>query len=129
MATFSVIALSVNPRPIITYLEYLSRLVKKTTICLCENKDADQLHDNRKADHRLSFRCTDSTLPLVLTSEISSFLPASVTVQSDFRQTCSETALLVFSRDAHFMPLVDNVPFLMQIENIKFPLGRLITRG
>ena len=52
----------------------MSRLVGKPTICIGEkNKDADQLHGNREADQRLCFRYTDSTLPLLLKSEISSF--------------------------------------------------------
>ena len=54
----------------------MSRLVGKQTICICENKDADQLRGNREADpadQRLWFRYTDSTLPLLLKSEISSF--------------------------------------------------------
>ena len=42
------------------------------TICIGENKDADQLHGNREADQRLCFRSTDSTLPIVPKSEISS---------------------------------------------------------
>ena len=29
---------------------------KKTTFCICENKDADQLRGDRKADQRLCFR-------------------------------------------------------------------------
>ena len=41
----------------------------KTTICIGENKDADQLRGNREADQRLCFRYSD---PL-LKSEISSF--------------------------------------------------------
>ena len=49
------------------------RLVGKPTICICENKDADQLCGNREADLRLCFRYMDSTLPLLLKSEISSF--------------------------------------------------------
>ena len=51
----------------------LSHLTRKPTICICENKDADQLRSNREADQRLCFRYTDSTLPLLLKSEISSF--------------------------------------------------------
>ena len=51
----------------------MSRLMGKPTICICENKDADQLRGNREADQRLSFRYTDSTLPLLPKSEISSF--------------------------------------------------------
>ena len=39
----------------------LSRVVRKPAFCICENKDADQLRGNRKADQRLSFRYIDST--------------------------------------------------------------------
>ena len=70
----------------------------KPTICICENKDADQLRGNREADQRLCFRYTDSTLPLLLESEISSFLLCSVLVQVGLCRTCSETTLLVFPR-------------------------------
>ena len=45
----------------------------KPTICICKNKDADQLRGNREADQRLCFRNSDSTIPLLLKSEISSF--------------------------------------------------------
>ena len=65
---------------------------------LCENKDADQLRGNREADQRLCFRYTNSILPLLFKSEISSFQPASVTVQPGLCRTCSETTLLVFPR-------------------------------
>ena len=30
--------------------------MRKTTFCICENKDADQLRGNREADQRLCFR-------------------------------------------------------------------------
>ena len=46
--------------------------VRKPDFCICENKDADQLHGNREADLRLCFRYTDSTIPLLSKSEISS---------------------------------------------------------
>ena len=52
---------------------HMSRLMGKPTICTSENKDADQLRGNREADQRLCFRNTDSTIPLLLKSEISSF--------------------------------------------------------
>ena len=71
--------------------------MRKTTICICENKDADQLRGNREADQRLCFRYTDSTIPLLLKSESASLWPASVTVQPGLCQTCSEPKLLVFS--------------------------------
>ena len=41
----------------------------KPTICICENKGADQLRGNREADQRLCFRYSDSTIPLLLKSE------------------------------------------------------------
>ena len=52
---------------------YLSRLMGKPTICICENKDADQLRSNCEADQRLCFRYSDSTIPLLLISIVSSF--------------------------------------------------------
>ena len=48
----------------------MSHLMGKPTICIGENKGADQLRGNREADQRL---CLDSTIPLLLKSEISSF--------------------------------------------------------
>ena len=38
----------------------------KPTICIGENKDADQLRGNREADQRPCFRYSDSTIPFVL---------------------------------------------------------------
>ena len=52
---------------------HMSHHMGKPTICICENKDADQLRGNREADQRLCFRYTDSMIPLPLKSEISSF--------------------------------------------------------
>ena len=46
--------------------------VRKPGFCIWENKDADQLCRNRKTDQRLCFRYTDSTIPLLSKSEISS---------------------------------------------------------
>ena len=46
--------------------------MRKPAFCICENKDADQLRGNRKADPRLYFRYTDSTIPLIPIYEISS---------------------------------------------------------
>ena len=51
---------------------HLSRVMRKSTFYICENKDADQLRGNREADQRLCFRYTDSTIPLLSKSEISS---------------------------------------------------------
>ena len=51
---------------------HMSRIMRKQTFYICENKDADQLRGNREADQRLCFRYTDSTIPLLPKSEISS---------------------------------------------------------
>ena len=54
----------------------------KPTICIGENKGADQLRSNCEADQRLYFRYTDSTIPPLSKSKISSlYKPSSVTVQ------------------------------------------------
>ena len=50
---------------------YMSRVMRKPTICICENKDADQLRGNREADQRLCFRYLDSTIPLLRKYKIS----------------------------------------------------------
>ena len=50
----------------------MSRVMRKPTFCICENKDADQLRGNREADQRLCFRYIDSTIPLLSKSKISS---------------------------------------------------------
>ena len=52
---------------------HMSHLVGKPTICIGENKDADQLRGYREADQRLCFRYSVSTVPLLLKSEISRF--------------------------------------------------------
>ena len=51
----------------------LSRLMGKQTICIGENKDADQLRGNHEADQRLCFRYSDSTISPLLKSKISIF--------------------------------------------------------
>ena len=65
--------------------------MRKPDFCLGENKGADQLRGNREADQRLCFRYSDSTIPLLLKSEISSFYAASELVQAGLCQTLSET--------------------------------------
>ena len=56
--------------------------MRKPDFCLCKNKGTDQLRSNWEADQGLCFCYTDSAISLLLKSEISSFLPASVTVQA-----------------------------------------------
>ena len=72
--------------------------MRKPTICIGEKNDADQLRGNREADQRLCFRYTDSTIPLLSKSKVSSFWPVSDTVQASLCHTWTEPKLLVFSR-------------------------------
>ena len=65
--------------------------MRKPDFCICENEDADQLRGNREADQRLCFRYTDSTIPLLPKSEISSIEPSSMIVQPGLCGTTSET--------------------------------------
>ena len=53
-------------------MNLLSRVMRKTTFCICENKDADQLRGNHEADQRLCFHYIDSTIPILSKSKISS---------------------------------------------------------
>ena len=78
----------------------MSRIRRKPTFCICENKDADQL---READQRLCFRYTDTTIPPLSKSEISSLWPSSVTVKPGLCRTRSETRMLVFSRRGSYV--------------------------
>ena len=50
----------------------MSYVVRKLAYCICENKDADQLHGNREADQHLCFRYIDCTIPLLPKYKISS---------------------------------------------------------
>ena len=76
---------------------------KKQIFCLCENKGADQLRSNCEADQRLCFRFSDSTIPVLSKSKISSFKAAPVTVQAYLCQTWLETKLLVFLRTGSYV--------------------------
>ena len=72
--------------------------MRKLAFCICENKDADQLRSNCAADQRLCFRFSDSTIPLLLKSEISSLKPSSEAVQPGLCVTWSETLKTGFLR-------------------------------
>ena len=70
--------------------------MRKPTICMGKNKDADQLRGNREADQRLCFRYTDSTFPPLLIPKFSRFWVSSVTVQAGLCWTWSETQIVGF---------------------------------
>ena len=40
--------------------------MRNPDFCLCENNGAEQLYSNCIADQNLCFRCTDSTIPLLI---------------------------------------------------------------
>ena len=48
--------------------------MRKWDYCLCENKGAVQLRSNCEADQHLCFRYMDSTIPVLLKSDFTSFL-------------------------------------------------------
>ena len=83
-------------KQIMVFTFYMSRIVRKPDSCLGENKGADQLRGNREADQRLCFRYTDSIIPLLSKSKISSLWPSSVTVQAGLCRTWSETQIVGF---------------------------------
>ena len=87
------------------FVTNLSRVLRKPAFCICENKHADQL---RAADQRLCFRYTDSTIPLLHISEISSLKPSSVSAQPGLCRTLSETPKTCFlaSRLIYFLNVV-----------------------
>ena len=72
--------------------------MRKPDFSKCEKKDADQLRGNREADQRLCFRYTDSAIPLLPKSEISSLKPSSAAVQPSLCVTWSETPKTGFLR-------------------------------
>ena len=78
--------------------------MRKTTFCICENKDAEQLRDNCEADQRLWFRYLHSTIHLLSKFELSSLYQISVhvAVQPDLCRTRSEPKCC-FSNDAAHM--------------------------
>ena len=85
-----------------TKSDHLSLVMRKPAFCICENEDADQLRSNCAADQRLCFRYTDSTIPLLPKSEISSLELSSVVVQPGLCLTKSETPKTRFSHnEAH----------------------------
>ena len=65
--------------------------MRKWDYCLYKNKGAVQLCSNCEADQHLCFRYMDNTIPVLLKSDFTSFLAASVTVQTGLCQTWSET--------------------------------------
>ena len=50
---------------------HMSRRLGNPTICIGENKGADQLRSNCEADQHLCFHYTDSTIPLLSKSKFS----------------------------------------------------------
>ena len=93
----------------------MSRIVRKQDFCLGENKGADQLLGNREADQRLCFRYTDSTLSLLIKSEISSFYAASGTVHVGLCQTWLETPKTGF--------LVSRLIYLWGLDGVGYQKG------
>ena len=78
---------------------HMSKCMGKPTICIGENKAADQLRRNCEADQHLSFCYTDSTIPLLSKCRISSLCDYSlVCVGPDQDPNC-----FVFSRTGSYL--------------------------
>ena len=92
--------------------------MREPAFCICENKDADQLHGNRAADQRLCFRCIDSIIPLLSTckSEISSLQTFSVVVQSGLCWTWLGTPKTGFLKTSLRLINIEIVQFLINEE-------------
>ena len=78
-----------EPRREKTVFLHMRKQMRK--YCICENKDADQLRGNREANQCICFRYTDSTIPLIPKSDISSLQPSSVAIKPGLCWTWSET--------------------------------------
>ena len=104
----------------------MSHCMRRQTTCIGENKDADQLCSNCTADQHLFFRYTDSTIPLLPKSEISSFYPSSVTVQSGVCQTWSETQIVGFVIQRLISSLCVAYPDNISLVGIKYKTNKLI---
>ena len=72
-------------------MSYINLVMRKPALCMCENKDANQLRSNCAADQHLCFRNIDSTIPLLSEFEISSLQSSSVTAQPGLFRTRLET--------------------------------------
>ena len=79
----------------------------RKTMCIVENKGADQLRSNCEADQHLCFRYTDSTIPFLHIAKISSFQLSSVTVQAGRKRR-----RLVFSLGCSFFHDIDQGPIV-----------------
>ena len=97
---------------------YLSLVMRKSVICICENKDADQLRGNREADQRICFRYMASTIPLLPKPEISSLKPSSVlfyTITLNMKPLQHQTSLDVAGRN--YLSLVMRKPVIYICDN------------
>ena len=81
----------------------------KPTIYIGENKGVDQLRSTFEADQRLCFLYTDSTVPLLSKSKISSLQPG-------LCPTWSDPKLLVFSRTSSYFRVKN--PILLKIVHV-----------
>ena len=81
--------------------------MRKPTICMGENKDADQLRGNREAVLRLCFRYTDSTFRPLLIPKLSRVYVSFVTVQAGLCWTWLKTQIVFFSCTGSFILVTD----------------------
>ena len=108
------------------HFNILGLVVRKPAFCICENKDADQLRGYREADQRLSFRYTDSTIPLLPKSEMSSLYPSCVVVEPGL---CRKPRRPVFSQRGSFMGRINFMLSLDELERSFICSGPVVIAG
>ena len=81
----------------VLYFHNMSHRTRQPAICICKNKEADQLCSNCTADQRLCFRYTDSTIPFLSKCKVTSLCPSSVLEQIGLCRTKSEPQIVGFS--------------------------------
>ena len=93
---------------------YLSLHMRKLTICICENKDTDQLCSNCTADQCLCFHHTDNTIPLLL---VYPKFQASSFILWLYSLVCVGPVpkLLVFSHTGSIICMCFNIPAAFQL--------------
>ena len=88
------------------FVHSIKKSVRKPTTCIGKNKGTDQLCSNCTADQCLCIGSTDSTITLLLKSEISSFLPASKSAQAGLCKTWLETKFVGFHAKTYLVSCI-----------------------
>ena len=96
---------------------HMSPIMRKPTFCTCE-KDAAQLHSNCEVDQRLCFSYTDSKIPLLSKSKISS---SELNVQLGLCWTCWFSHTMALNDiHVHCMPRTVHRKSVQSLDKVNF---------